>query len=71
MYPSPVIVAPDANIQTAASRVMWAKCFNGGQVSLMLIFVLQTTSLYAHNVVFLPIDLCRSRLRLDFQASNE
>lgn len=39
---SPVIVAPDANIQTAASRVMWAKCFNGGQVSLMLISVLQT-----------------------------
>jgi len=39
---SPVIIAPDANIQTAASRVMWAKCFNGGQVSFMLAHVLHT-----------------------------
>lgn len=39
---SPVIIAPDANIQTAASRIMWAKCFNGGQVSFMLTHVLQT-----------------------------
>ncbi|KAI8373326.1 Aldehyde/histidinol dehydrogenase [Blakeslea trispora] len=29
---SPVFVAPDANLQTAASRIMWGKIFNAGQI---------------------------------------
>jgi hypothetical protein len=29
---SPVIIAPDANIKTAANRILWGKYYNGGQV---------------------------------------
>ena len=31
---SPVLVAPDANIDVCARRVIWAKCINAGQACL-------------------------------------
>ncbi|CEP19881.1 hypothetical protein [Parasitella parasitica] len=37
---SPVIIAPDANIHTAASRIMWAKLYNGGQTCIAPDYVL-------------------------------
>ncbi|KAI8084235.1 Aldehyde/histidinol dehydrogenase [Gilbertella persicaria] len=37
---SPVIIAPDADIQTAANRIMWAKLFNGGQICVAPDYVL-------------------------------
>ncbi|KAI8638260.1 Aldehyde/histidinol dehydrogenase [Parasitella parasitica] len=37
---SPVIIAPDANIYTAASRIMWAKLYNGGQTCIAPDYVL-------------------------------
>jgi acyl-CoA reductase-like NAD-dependent aldehyde dehydrogenase len=30
---SPVIIAPDANIEVAASRILWGKYYNAGQVN--------------------------------------
>lgn len=37
---SPVIVADDANIEVAANRIAWAKCFNAGQTCIAPDYVL-------------------------------
>ncbi|CAO3645920.1 unnamed protein product [Mucor fragilis] len=58
---SPVIVAPDANIQTAASRVMWAKCFNGGQICVAPDYVLISKHQMSEFM-----DACRSTIHTRF-----
>lgn len=37
---SPVLVAPDANIEVAARRIMWGKCLNSGQTCIAPDYVL-------------------------------
>ncbi|KAI8393880.1 Aldehyde/histidinol dehydrogenase [Radiomyces spectabilis] len=37
---SPVIITPDANLEVAANRVIWGKCFNNGQTCVAPDYVL-------------------------------
>ena len=39
-FSSPVLVAPDANIDVCARRVIWGKCLNAGQTCICPDFVL-------------------------------
>ncbi|KAI7906293.1 Aldehyde/histidinol dehydrogenase [Cokeromyces recurvatus] len=51
---SPVIIAPDANLQIAANRIIWGKLFNGGQICVAPDYVL-----IPKNNVNEFVDICR------------
>ncbi|KAI8991720.1 Aldehyde/histidinol dehydrogenase, partial [Mycotypha africana] len=58
---SPVVVAPDANLKVAASRIVWAKYFNAGQVCVAPDYVLIAKT---HVEEF--IDHCRNVIKERF-----